>query len=397
MMLRRLAMLSALLAVSSHAPLHSPPPALVSRVAPLAARPLLPRMSLADPPSLQTGPPTPDVESERSLKAAENAEIKAIGGPALLGTLIDPFLSLVDTLYVGRLAASSHALGAVASSSELFTLCLAVSLALRESASSTLARLFAADKPERARAFAARSLQLAFFAGVCLATLMGGPSAPWCVGLMGAPLSSPLHADALLYARVRAVALPAAITLTAAEGIFRGMGNTRAPLRAAGIAALINFILDPLLIARTGVAGAAAATAVAQVVACLLLLRTMRRELFTGAVLSHSKPDGEESEEGREVQEEPASVKGATRQLVGTSLATVIRSSSVIGTWVFIASSIGRCSPSSHHGVIRQRPIGSLRPGITCLLFIGSLNPGITRLLFIASTSLLIGCSARRR
>ena len=47
------------------------------------------------------------------------------------------------------------ALGAVAASSELFTLCLAVSLALRETASSTLARLYAAGKTEEAATFAA--------------------------------------------------------------------------------------------------------------------------------------------------------------------------------------------------------------------------------------------------
>ena len=66
-----------------------------------------------------------------------------------------------------------------------------------------------------------------------LALLIGGPFAAWCVGLMGCPVGSPLHLDALAYGRTRALALPAALALSASEGIFRGMGNTRAPLRAA--------------------------------------------------------------------------------------------------------------------------------------------------------------------
>ena len=110
--------------------------------------------------------------------------------------------------------------------SELFTTSIALTLALREAASSTLARAFAQGEVEAAAQFASRTLQLALVAGLALAFFYGGPTAPWCVGLMGAPVGSPLHADALVYARVRAVALPAAIALGAAEGIFRGMGNT---------------------------------------------------------------------------------------------------------------------------------------------------------------------------
>lgn len=162
--------------------------------------------------------------------------IREITGPALVNTLIDPILSLIDTLFVGRLGSSltlgaqaarkagppwpggcsgsgaihvykagfagfrpsvagasgirvkphrriptifsyygctsvassrrqaarvpsapirpSHppaASGAVACSSELFTLCFAVSLALRESASSTLSRLAGTNSEEEVR------------------------------------------------------------------------------------------------------------------------------------------------------------------------------------------------------------------------------------------------------
>ena len=75
---------------------------------------------------------------------------------------------------------------------------------------------------------------------------------------------------------------------TAAEGVFRGLGDTRAPFRAAALAALVNAALDPLLMvapARAGVAGAAAATAVAQgaqaafLVAALARAPALRRNL----------------------------------------------------------------------------------------------------------------------
>ena len=138
-------------------------------------------------------------ESRVAESAADDRAIRAIAGPTLLGTLLDPFLSVVDTAWVSRLG--TVPLGAVAASSEIFTLTIAVSLALRESASSTIARLLAEGRTADAEAWGVRTLQLAAVGGVCLAALVAGPLAAGCVGLMGAPPASPLHADALAYAR----------------------------------------------------------------------------------------------------------------------------------------------------------------------------------------------------
>ena len=97
-----------------------------------------------------------------------------------MNTLIDPILSLIDTAVISRLA-STIALGAVAASSELFTLCFAVSLALRESASSTISRLVGAGRGPEAARFAVTTLKIAAAAGVLLAFVIAGPAAPWCV------------------------------------------------------------------------------------------------------------------------------------------------------------------------------------------------------------------------
>ena len=67
---------------------------------------------------------------------------------------------------------------------------------------------------------------------------------------------------------------------TAAEGVFRGLGDTRSPFRAAALAALVNAALDPLLMvapARAGVAGAAVATAIAQAAQAAFLVATLAR------------------------------------------------------------------------------------------------------------------------
>ena len=104
------------------------------------------------------------------------------------------------------------------------------------------------------------------------------PTQPWHPG-------TKLMPDALSYLTTRAVASPAFLAIMAMEGIFRGHGDTRAPLAAALVAAVTNLLLDPLLMfgpLRLGLKGAAAATAVAQYLACatyVFMLHRRRKQI----------------------------------------------------------------------------------------------------------------------
>ena len=270
-------------------------------------------------------------------KSDDDAKIKAIAGPALLGTLADPLLSVVDTAWVSRLGTT--ALGAVAASSEIFTLVIAVSLALREAASSTIARLTAQGRWREAEAHGAKTLLTAFGVGALLTLLLLGPGGPGAVGLLGCPRGSPLHADALTYARIRALALPCAVAQFAAEGVCRGLGDTKPPLRAALLAGLMNVVLDPVLMFRCGwnVAGAAAATAISQACACALLLFEL---------------NGKRGNRAPSTIEAPSAKEG---NLLGTSLALLLRSTCQLGTWVFVASQVSRrlgARAIAAHGVV---------------------------------------------
>ena len=272
-------------------------------------------------------------------KNDDDAKIKAIAGPALLGTLADPLLSVVDTAWVSRLGTT--ALGAVAASSEIFTLVIAVSLALREAASSTIARLTAQGRWREAEAHGAKTLLTAFGVGALLTLLLVGPGGPGAVGLLGCPRGSPLHADALTYARIRALALPCAVAQFAAEGVCRGLGDTKPPLRAALLAGLMNVVLDPVLMFRCGwnVAGAAAATAISQACACALLLVELNGKRGNRAPSSTVDVPAAKTE----------------TKLLGTSLALLLRSTSQLGTWVFVASQVSRrlgARAIAAHGVV---------------------------------------------
>ena len=192
----------------------------------------------------------PRGEQRDRLEQCLSREVAAIALPAVAGALIDPFLSLIDTLWVGRIADRPFALGATAASSELFTMAFAGSLALRESSSSSIARLSAAGRGKEAAAFGFRTLQIGLASGALLCVLIASPAtAPSAVALMGAHRGS--RAVCRQWAgdaRARAIGLPLALASSAAEGAFRGLGDTRTPFRAAAIAALVNAAFDPLFI-----------------------------------------------------------------------------------------------------------------------------------------------------
>jgi Na+-driven multidrug efflux pump len=83
---------------------------------------------------------------------------------------------------------------------------------------------------------------------------------------MGISQTSPLFPPAHAYLNTRLWAAPPVLGIVVAEGAFRGYANTRIPLIASCVAALINLVLDPILMfpLGLGVTGAAAATALSQ-------------------------------------------------------------------------------------------------------------------------------------
>ena len=109
---------------------------------------------------------------------------------------------------------------------------------------------------------------------------------PALITAMGAGPGSSMRPSALSYLRVRALGMPAATMWLVANGIFRGLGDTRTPLAWALLFSALNAALDPLFIFPLGLgaAGAAAGTALSQSIALVGLLRVLQAK--TGVSLS---------------------------------------------------------------------------------------------------------------
>jgi putative MATE family efflux protein len=138
-----------------------------------------------------------------------------------------------------------------------------------------------ADKKQRDLSIAVSSaLLLAATVGIVQLVIYS----VFCRGItrsMGVTPTSPMWHSAVSYLQIRALGTPAATLWLVANGIFRGLGDTRTPLfYSLGFTAL-NAILDPLFIfgAGWGAAGAAAGTALAQYTALIPLLAALNRKV----------------------------------------------------------------------------------------------------------------------
>jgi Na+-driven multidrug efflux pump len=84
---------------------------------------------------------------------------------------------------------------------------------------------------------------------VLLALRLGEPNV---LATMGLPSTSPMYKPACNDLFARSWAAPAVVGVVVAEGAFRGNGDSKTPLVASCVAALINLVLDPILMLSIG-------------------------------------------------------------------------------------------------------------------------------------------------
>lgn len=272
----------------------------------------------------------------------------AIALPALIGMLADPLLSLVDTVYVGRVGSTE--LAALGACTSIFHLAFNAFRATTAATTSLVANALTSDDNE-AREVTWLSIQLGWWMGVAvLAGLLAfGQGALAC---MGVSHDSALFRPACDYLFARCWAAPIVLLITVAEGAFRGYANTVVPLLASGSAAVLNLVLDPLLMFRPGhwgVAGAAAATAISQVGAALvyayhLIQKGMLPPLF--AKQSGATTSAAERTSRRDRR------RAIIRSILGANFSMMVKQGSLLLGWAFATASATRLG--SHHVAAHQ-------------------------------------------
>ena len=226
----------------------------------------------------------------KSMKKKLTREFLEIGAPALIQLAAEPLASIVDTAYLGRLGpevlgGAGVAISAQYAVSKLYNdplLRTSISLVASQDGASR-GKTSEADENQKKR-----DLSIAVSSALLLAASVGIIQlviySVFCRGItrsMGLAPTSEMWFSAVSYLQVRAFGTPAATLWLVANGIFRGLGDTRTPLIYSLCFTALNAVLDPLFIFvfGWGASGAAAGTALAQYTALVPLLLALNRKV----------------------------------------------------------------------------------------------------------------------
>ena len=187
--------------------------------------------------------------------------------PLLFGVLFQQFYSFVDTAVVGRYLGAEK-LAAVGATGSVNFLVIGLCLGLCSGFAIPIAQAFGAKDEKEVR----RNVWHAVVLSAVMSLIFAAAAVLLCrpmLRLMNTP-EEILDASAG-YISIIFAAIPCCVLYNMASGILRSLGDSRTPVFFLILASLINIVLDLflILVCGMGVAGAAVATAVSQLLSGL--------------------------------------------------------------------------------------------------------------------------------
>ena len=195
--------------------------------------------------------------------------------PLILGNLLQQLYNTADSIIVGNFV-GSNALAAVGSSGSPIFLLIGFSQGIAVGAGVVVSQFLGARDRQGAHISVHTSLALATILGAIL-TVGGIAISRSLLTAMNTPAE--VLEDAVTYMQLYFGGVLFSVVYNMAAGILNAAGNSRRSLLYLGCASGTNILLDLILIAgmKMGVAGAAIATDISQLVSCVLSLRFLMR------------------------------------------------------------------------------------------------------------------------
>lgn len=198
---------------------------------------------------------------EKPKKTSLNRQVLALALPALGSLIAEPVLRMADSILVGHVGTPD--LAGLAIGSTVLTLVVGICVFLAYTTTAVTGRAMGAGKRAEGLRLGIQGMWLGALLGAALAIVLI-VFAPQIIGLFEA---EELVADlAGRYLIVSAPGLVAMLSVLAANGVLRGLLDTRTPLVVTTSAAILNVPVSAFLIfgCSLGVTGAGAGTAICQ-------------------------------------------------------------------------------------------------------------------------------------
>lgn len=218
--------------------------------------------------------------------------LSALALPIMATSLIQTAYNLIDMIWIGKIGAS--AVASVGAAGMFMWLSNGLATLAKMGGQIKVGHALGAQKKEDATSYAQSSIQM----GIVFAIGFGILSVVFADEMIGffQLNSAQVIQDAKLYLMITCGLVIFSFMNQIFTGILTAMGNSRTSFIATGIGLVLNIVLDPLfifgfgVIHPMGVAGAAIATVLAQLVVMLLFLYTILRDtvLFCDVHILHS-------------------------------------------------------------------------------------------------------------
>lgn len=201
----------------------------------------------------------------------------AFAVPLLLGNLFQQFYNTADSLIVGNFL-GSEALAAVSSTNSIIQLLIGFFNGVAMGAGVVISRHYGARDIKRVQEAIHTMLAFGIASGVLL-TVVGVTFSPTLLRMMQTPAS--VLPQSIAYFRTYYIGSLAFVLYNICMGILQAVGDSRHPLMYLVISSIINIFLDLLFVGvfHWGVASAAAATAISQLVSMVMcMIRLMHSD-----------------------------------------------------------------------------------------------------------------------
>lgn len=212
-------------------------------------------------------------EQTKTTMMTEGSVVKNIlffSVPLILGNLLQQLYNTVDSIIVGNYV-GSNALAAIGSSTSLVYLLIAFSQGVSVGAGVVISQRLGQKNKEGVQTSVHTALALAGILGIIL-TVGGILFSKEILLWMNTP--EEVLTDAVTYLRLYSAGMVFNVVYNMAAGILNAAGNSRRSLGYLAIASVTNLILDLVFIVgmKTGIAGAAIATNIGQMISCVLAI-----------------------------------------------------------------------------------------------------------------------------
>lgn len=190
--------------------------------------------------------------------------------PLMMGNVFQQLYTVVDTMVVGKFLGVG-ALAALGAADWMNWMMLGIIQGFTQGFGILMAQEFGAKKYEDLRKSVGNSTVLSLLSSVFLLVTGQLLARPVLMFLQTPP---EILENALLYLRIMYAGVPVVMAYNLLAAILRSLGDGRTPLHAMIVAAVTNIILDLIFVPVLGwgIAGAAAATLIAQLVSSLFCL-----------------------------------------------------------------------------------------------------------------------------